>query len=173
MSKRHLIDLNDAIQHPGRHLTFDVETDLEEEADLDLVSPVQGKIDAVSTGNLLLISGSLATRAILECGRCLAPVQIDVAFELEENFPVVGTPAGFGGNSFAHVEVDEPFPLFQGNSLVWEELIRQNLMVSLPTHVLCKPDCPGIEGRDENEEHGIPAFADISKHLHDKEEGRG
>ncbi len=158
MKKPPVIDLNDAVQHPGKHLDFELSTILEEEEDLDLLEPVTGRLDAVSTGNLLLITGEFKTSAVVECSRCLAPVQSDIAFHVDEQFPVEGVPSSGGGNTFAHVEAEEPYPLFHGNNLLYEELLRQNLLLALPQQVLCSEDCPGIPKADGDEVHGHPAF---------------
>ena len=96
MKKRKLLDLNEAIQYPGKHITFDVSTKLEEVEDLDLVEPLTGTLDAVSTGNVLLLSGSFQTRAVQECSRCLSPVEAAIKFDVAEEFPIGGTPGGSG-----------------------------------------------------------------------------
>ena len=160
MRKPKLIDLNDAVQHPGRHVSYDVSTSLDEEEDLDLLAPIEGPIDAVSTGNVLLVKGELTAKVVMECVRCLNPVNVEVEFELDEEFPIEGTPAGFGNRDYAEVkEVDEPAPLFEHNQLRYEDLIRQNLWLSLPLRPLCSEACKGLADTDGDGEHGRPEFS--------------
>src|SRR5436309_1100355 len=116
MRREDLLDLNDVLQHPGRKLSVEISTELPEEADIDLVSPLEGFLEAVSTGNLLLITGKFAARAVLECARCGAPLEVDVEFEVEEQFSVEGVPSSFGAQDYARVVSDEPYELFEGNN---------------------------------------------------------
>lgn len=146
MRRDDLLDLNDVLQHPGRKVEVDIATELPEEEDLDLVKPVEGFLEAVSTGNILLITGQFATRAVLECARCSEPVEVDISFPIEEQFPVVGIPSSYGSGDFAKVKPDEPFELFEGNNLIVENLIRQALILEIPMQPICEfgwdGDCP-------------------------------
>jgi len=138
MKRDDLLDLNDILQHPGRKLAVDVSTELPEEAEIDLVKPLEGFIEAVSTGNLLLITGSFQTRAVMECARCSTPIEKDIAFEISEQFPVEGIPSSFSAQDYAKVAPDEPFELFEGNNLLVEALLRQGLLLEMPIQPLCE-----------------------------------
>lgn len=151
MRREDLLDLNDVLQHPGRSLAVDVSTELTDEADVDLVKPLEGFLEAVSTGNLLLITGEFKTRVVMECARCTEPLEVDLEFEIDEQFPVEGTPSSLSAQDFARVVPDEPFELFDGNSLMVENLIRQGLILSMPLSPLCEfgweGDCPVAAAR--------------------------
>lgn len=157
MRRDDLLDLNDVLQHPGRTLAVDVSTELPEEADLDLLSPLEGFIEAVSTGNVLLITGEFSVKMVLECARCTGPVETEVKFEIDEQFPVEGTPSSLSAQDMARVVADEPFPLFEGNSLLVESLVRQALLLAVPVQPLCQygwdGPCP------QAIERGMPASA--------------
>jgi uncharacterized metal-binding protein YceD (DUF177 family) len=146
MRRDDLLDLNDVLQHPGRQLAVDISTELPDEEDVDLIRPIEGYLEALSTGNLLLITGSFSTRLVLECARCSGPLEMDVQFELDEQFPVEGIPSSLSAQDFAKVVPDEPFEMFDGNSLIVENLIREGLLLALPTQTLCEHgwdgDCP-------------------------------
>lgn len=154
MKRDDLLDLNDALQHPGRQVAVDLETELPEEEELDLAKPISGFLEAISTGNVLLIHGEFQTRCTLDCARCGGPVEMDVDYKMDEEFPVVGTPSCFAADDYARVAPDEePYPLFEGNSLMVENLIRQGLIVNLPMQPLCEfgweGDCPQARERGE------------------------
>ena len=171
MKRPKLVDLNDAVQHPGRVVSFDVETSLEEEEDVDLLRPISGKLEANSTGNLLFIEGVLRVELVLECSRCLKPVEVKMDLQVHEEFMVEGVPAGFGNREYAEVkEEGEAYPLFEGNSLRWEDLVRQCLWLSMPTRTVCSEDCPGIEGFDSPGVETRPELAVLSKLLEEEEE---
>ncbi|MDI9637360.1 YceD family protein [Kamptonema cortianum] len=145
MKRAGLLDLNEAVQNPGKHLDFSIETHLPQEEDLDLVAPITGELTAVSTGNALLINATFKTRCVLECARCAEPIEVDVEFEMEDDFAVEGVPACYGSDGYAHIEPDED-GLFEKNALVPDAYIRQGLLVSLPNQPLCsfgwEGDCP-------------------------------
>src|SRR3954462_7027231 len=120
MRRDDLLDLNDVLQHPGRQLAVDISTELPEEGDLDLIKPVEGFLEAVSTGNILLITGKFSTRLVLECARCSEPLEIDLEFELDEHFPVGGVPISVGPQISPRAAPEEPFQLFDENNLIVE-----------------------------------------------------
>src|SRR5438105_3645937 len=109
MRREDLLDLNDVVQHPGRKIAVDIATELPEEADLDLVAPLEGYLEAVSTGNILLVTGEFTTRAVLECARCTAPIEQEIAFQVDEQFPIEGIPSSLSQQDFARVAPDEPY----------------------------------------------------------------
>ncbi len=137
MRRDDLLDLNDVLQHPGRKITVEISTELPEEADLDLVAPLEGEMEVVSTGNLLLVTGNFKTRVVLECSRCTNPIEVDVEFDMDEQFPVEGTPSSFSSQDMAKVVDEEPYPLFEGNLLKVEDLLRQNLLLAIPLTADC------------------------------------
>jgi len=167
-----LLDLNDVLQHPGRKVAVDISTELPEEADVDLLRPLEGFLEATSTGNLLLITGHFTTLAVLECARCSGPIEVEIAFDLEEQFPVEGIPSSLSAQDFAKVAPDEPFELFEENSLIVENLLRQGLLLSLPVQALCEfgweGDCPQAKERGAERAQapaGRPEFERLSNLL--------
>ena len=125
---------------------MDIETELDQEGELDLVRPLTGFLEAVSTGNLLLLTGEFEATGVFECARCNAPIENVVKFELDEQFPVEGVPSSLNTQDYARVASDEPYPLFEGNHLMVESLLRQALLLNLPVQPLCpfgwEGDCP-------------------------------
>jgi uncharacterized protein len=168
MRRDDLLDLNDVLQHPGRKLEVDVSTELPDEGDLDLVNPLEGYLEAVSTGNILLLSGQFKTRAVLECARCTEPLEVDIDFAIEEQFPVTGVPSSYGSGDFARIVPDEPFELFEGNNLIVENLLRQSLLVEIPLQPLCEfgwdGDCPvaRAKGKLPQAQQGRPEFGKLA-----------
>jgi uncharacterized protein len=138
MKREDLLDLNDVLQHPGRQLAVDISTELADEGDIDLLVPLEGFLEAVSTGNLLLITGEFKTRMVVECARCTHPLERDVEFVVDEQFPVEGVPSSLSPQDYARVAPDEPFELFDGNQLLVEALLRQGLLLSVPVQELCE-----------------------------------
>lgn len=130
---------------------MDISTELPDEEDVDLLRPLEGFLEATSTGNLLLITGQFQTRMVVECARCCGPLEIEVDFEIDEQFAVEGVPSSLNPQDFAKVVADEPFELFDGNNLLVEALLRQALLLSVPVQALCEfgwdGDCPQAKER--------------------------
>lgn len=166
MKRDELLDLNDVLQHPGRKVAVDVSTEFPEDPDIVLSRPLTGFLEAVSTGNLLLVTGEFKTGVIADCARCSEPIEIDVVFSIDEQFPVEGTPSSYSHQDFASVKPDEPYPLFEGNALIVQNLLREDLIVAMPVQPLCQygweGECPvaaarGIAKRD------VPATGPFDK----------
>lgn len=154
MKRDGLLDLNDALQHPGRKIAVDISTDLPESDDVDLADSVEGFLEAYSTGNSLVIEGEFKTRCNMDCARCGGPLEQEVNFQVTEDFAVEGVPSMYSQDDFARVVDEEGEPLFHENSLIVESLIRQNLILNLPVQPLCtygwEGDCPEAKVRQEN-----------------------
>jgi uncharacterized protein len=169
--KRHgLLDLNEAVQNPGKRLQFEVHTSLAEEADIDLTSPITGTIEAVSTGNALLIEGNFSTRAVVECARCGEPIDMELSFEMTDDFAVEGIPSCYASDGYAEVVCDEIFPVFSKNGLIVDAYCRQGFLLNLPEQPLCSngwdQPCPnerGVLKPKESGAKGHPAMQALEK----------
>ncbi|MFN3728312.1 MAG: YceD family protein [Fimbriimonadaceae bacterium] len=151
MKRSGLLDLNEVLQYPGKTLSAELSVSFDEEEDIDLIRPVEGTLNALSTGNLLLLTGQFRGAAVLECARCSYPIEVPIEFEIEEQFPVEGIPSSYGAQDYARVVPDEPEKMFEGNSLIVTPFLRQGLLLSLPTQPLCsfgwEGPCPHAEGQ--------------------------
>ncbi|MBX3118380.1 MAG: DUF177 domain-containing protein [Fimbriimonadaceae bacterium] len=179
MKREHLLDLNEVLQHPGKKLSIEISTNLENDPEIELMEPMQGFLEAVSTGNILLLTGTFTAKIIADCARCSGPIEVPVEFEVDEQFPVVGVPASYGMNDYARVdEEEEPYKLFVENSLDVQALLRQDLIVSAPMQPLCQygwdGDCPQAanSGLKPSAAEGRPEFSKLQSLLKgDEEEG--
>lgn len=162
-----LLDLNEALQHPGKKISVEIETDLGKDTDVELLQPITGSLDAVSTGNLLLVEGAFKCSVVVDCARCGGPLEVPVEFSVEEQFPVEGVAACYGMNDYARVVPDEPFPLFQENALMVDSLLRQDLVIAMPMQPLCQygwdGPCPHAKAKGvEDAAQGRPEFQKLA-----------
>jgi len=138
MKREDLLDFNEAVQQPGKRLHFMIRTELPQEEDLDLVEPVTGELEAVSTGNMLLVEGEFNASCVVECARCGTALTVPFEFSMDDQFPVEGIPSSYGSGGMAKIVPDEPYPLFQNNSLMRDDYIRQGLLLNLPIQTVCE-----------------------------------
>jgi uncharacterized metal-binding protein YceD (DUF177 family) len=179
MKREGLLDVNEAVQNPGKHLTFAVTTELPEESEVELLDPVAGELDAVSTGNMLLVKAKLKTRCILECARCGEPLEVELSFRMEDEFPVDGIPSSYSAQGYAEVATDpEDDGLFVKNALVRDAYIRQGLLINIPVQSLCQygwdGPCPKAAAAEahlaERAQAGHPAMQTLEKFRQPGEE---
>lgn len=170
-----LIDLNEAVQHPGTTLTYELDSELVSEEDLDLVEPVTGTLEAHSTGNVLLLSGKFKSKCVMECARCGEPLEKSVTFKMSDEFQVEGTPAGYGSGDHAKVVDEVDLPLFENNSLMCDPYLRQGLLVNMPPQPLCEHgwdgDCPNAKDEHfETKVTGHPSMQGLKGLIKPEEE---
>ena len=111
-----------------------------------------GGVRLMRTNRGILVTGSIAAEAILECDRCLESVPFDLSFEFEELYqPTVDMASG---RFVMPEEEDEALWINEHHVLDLSEVLRQDLLVAIPMTVLCRDDCRGLCttcGRNLNE----------------------
>lgn len=137
------------------------------------VSDLRGLIALTRTPQGLLAQGRLTGRIPLECVRCLTAVEQAVSSKFSElyHFPPETAPA------------DGVF-IPEDMNLDFSPVVREDMLLSVPMHVLCKPDCKGLCptcGQNWNDgacEHMHPEapidprFAALRRLLDDESQGQ-
>ena len=125
------------------------------------------KLTRIADG--ILVTGSLAGQARLECVRCLEEFETEFSGEVEAEFrPTLdiryGTPVEI-------VDDGESFTIDESHLLDLMEMLRQISILSLPIRPVCGDDCPGFtsefRGGDEppSEEAGDERMAVLQQLL--------
>jgi uncharacterized protein len=107
-----------------------------------LIAPatVNGKIRLA--GNEVFVNGHVDTRTQVECDRCLKPVEIpvDADFELEYI-----TGSEYETSSAAELtEAEMSVSVFDGEVIDVDEIVKEQVLLAVPTRMLCREDCKGI-----------------------------
>lgn len=104
---------------------------------VEFSSPVESKLRILKSGQNYIGQGEIKTRVDFECSRCLKKsgqvLKCEIKFLLkEENDQII-------------LEAEEGEGQIQsGGSFNLDELIRKNLILSLPLKPLCLEDCKGL-----------------------------
>ena len=101
---------------------------------------VSGEIQA--SGKQLLIGGRVRGLAQLECDRCLKPVDypVDSGFKVK-----YVTPQEYEAEQAVELSTDDlESSVYDGESILIDDLVAEELLLALPDHVLCREDCKGI-----------------------------
>jgi uncharacterized protein len=115
--------------------------DLGEE--VKLTHPIEGAIRLIHTTEGVLVSGQLHTEVELTCSRCLESFSIAVDFTLEEEFrPTIDISTGAKLPSIDGE--DEATRIDSQHIIDLREVMRQDILLALPTRPLCKLDCAGL-----------------------------
>lgn len=97
------------------------------------VNALRGSISLTRTPQGLFAQGRLKGNIPLECVRCLVPVQQSVTSKFSElyHFPPEKAPA-------------DGLVIPEDMNLDFSPVVREDMLLSVPIHVLCKPDCKGL-----------------------------
>ncbi len=132
------------------------------------------KLTRIADG--ILVTGSIAGRAKLECVRCLNEFEADFSGDIEAQFrPTIDISTGLPvGND----EDDETFEIDDNHHLDLAEMLRQVIILTLPIRPVCGDDCPGFtsefRGGDEapSEDAGDERLAVLEQLLDDSRDER-
>jgi uncharacterized protein len=93
------------------------------------------RMESVTEG--VLVSGEVSGPVEGECGRCLRPVTDSVTVSIQELY------------AYEHSATDETTEedevgRLQGDLIDLEPAVRDAVVLALPSHPLCREDCPGL-----------------------------
>jgi uncharacterized protein len=116
----------------------------------ELVEEHHGKHEIIKD---IRLRGRLATGLELQCARCLDPVKQDVTREFELLYRPLGVDAGRDEISVTDAEAEIGY--YQGQGILLEDVLREQVLLALPLKVTCREDCKGLCphcGRNLNQE---------------------
>lgn len=90
----------------------------------------------------LRLRGKLAVGLDLQCARCLEPVRQDVRREYELLYRPLGADAGRDELSVTDAEAEIGY--YQGEGVLLEDVLREQVLLALPLKVTCRDDCKGL-----------------------------
>jgi len=88
------------------------------------------------------LRGRYAGTFQIPCARCIEPVEVPVSAEFDLVFRPLGADADAPERSITASETEIGY--YQGDSLLLEDVLREQVLLSLPVRTLCKPDCKGL-----------------------------
>ena len=111
--------------------------------------PVKGEADLIvehrgprsHVNDIRLRAGYQGDFEIL-CARCVEPVPTP----LKGNFDLIFRPEGADAVSGEHAITEDETEIgyYQESGLLLEDVVREQVLLSLPSRTLCKPDCKGL-----------------------------
>ena len=115
-----------------------------------IVPPVvSGEIRQKGQG--LRVTGKVTGRVQVECDRCLKAVELGVDSKFDVDYV---TAEDYQAQQEAELtEADLDLSIFDGETLDVDELVKEELLLAVPDHVVCNTDCKGmcaVCGADKN-----------------------
>jgi uncharacterized protein len=90
----------------------------------------------------LRLRGRLSAKLELQCARCLDPVPQDVNREFELLYRPLGVDTGKDELSVTDAEAEIGY--YQGEGVLLEDVLREQVLLALPLKVTCREDCKGL-----------------------------
>jgi len=88
------------------------------------------------------LKGSFSGKFEVPCARCVEPVEIPLAADFDLIFRPIGVDGGASERSISAPETEIGY--YQEDSLLLEDVLREQVLLSLPVRTLCSEDCKGL-----------------------------
>ena len=127
---------------PGR---IDFGGEAEQEGNLatsgraEVIHEHRGPKDVVAD---IRLRGRYSGKFQVPCARCVEPVDLPLESDFDLIFRPIGADAGASERSITAPETEIGY--YQKDSLLLEDVLREQVLLSLPVRTLCKPDCKGL-----------------------------
>ncbi len=98
------------------------------------------------SGTDVVVRGKLAAELVVPCARCLEPARVSV----KQDLSALAVPRSkMREEKRKGAEADEDPPdadmiAYDGENLVLDDLVRDELLLAVPMIPLCSEECPGI-----------------------------
>ncbi|ACO32853.1 MULTISPECIES: DUF177 domain-containing protein [Acidobacterium] len=105
----------------------------------DLIEEHRGPKDIVSD---IRVRAEYSGRFAILCARCLEPVEYPVSGHFDLIFRPIGVEDGPTEHSIGDSETEIGY--YQNDGLLLEDVLREQVILSLPAKTLCREDCKGL-----------------------------
>src|SRR5712691_11121302 len=121
---------------------YDVDSLPLDEEDVRLTEPAEVRGRIKRSGEEVELRGELHAKVESLCSRCLKSVELPIHSEFAERFvPAVSWRAEEQHELRAE---DLNLAVFDGEAIELNHLVREEILLALPGHVLCREDCKGL-----------------------------
>jgi uncharacterized protein len=137
-----VVDTRQLVRRPGTMKRFEVTLTSDDRMGIEVFAvpagePVKLNLRLESVVEGVLVSGTVITRAVGECARCLDEFNRPVGADLRELY-------AYPGSVTAQTTEEDEIPLVVDDMIDLELLVRDEIVVQMPLAPLCRPDCPGL-----------------------------
>ncbi len=130
-----MLDVSNALKNPGQVYAFSVESELDELevlGDLVRFEDIVASGEFFGTGERVSIKGQVSATVVSRCAKCLEPVALKLAAEIDSLFARQADPE------------DPDLYTFEGSKVDLTDAVRDALLLEMPYRFLCSEDCKGL-----------------------------
>lgn len=107
-----------------------------------LLTPAEVEGRASRKGDEVRLRGQIRATVEAPCDRCLKPAAFDVDVKFDERYVPAGEEVK---EEETELHPDElALAVYEGETLDADELVREQLLLALPTRLLCREECRGL-----------------------------
>jgi len=112
----------------------------DERVKLCSTTSISGKIRR--TGTEVFVTGHVDACVQVDCDRCLTPIQLPVSSDFSLEYI---TGSDYEASASAELTEDlMSIAVFDGEAIDVDEIVKEQVLLSVPIRSLCKPDCKGF-----------------------------
>jgi len=137
-------DIRDRLQQADAEITCQICAPAPPGTGAEFAGDITGQVALRNAGRTILARGVLRGVAVVECSRCLKQHQAPVEFEFCEDCALAEIDDPVSHATELDDDEPAPIPILDHQMVDLSELIRQLLVLHLPSHSTCKPDCRGL-----------------------------
>lgn len=128
---------------PFAHTYRPEEVSLDEEEHARLTSNAAMEGTASRKGEEIRLRGTINAEVEVLCDRCLAAVRLPLEVEFDTAFVPQAAEAGRAEN-VELLTADMGLAAYEGDAVDLDELVREQIMLALPSRRLCREECKGL-----------------------------
>lgn len=141
-----IIDLRTVTEEPKR-FSISLETDWWSSQENDaqvpgLAAPFKADIDIYRAGDKFVLQGQIEGRAIVRCDRCLESFELDSRSRFDVFFSLLGNDVSEKEAELAEADMEVEY--IRGEEIDLDDILREQIYLSLPVKLICRPDCRGL-----------------------------
>ena len=107
-----------------------------------LCGPTSASGEIRNVGVEVIVSGHVESCAQVDCDRCLKPIQIPVASDFSLEYI---TGSDYEADRTAELTEElMSVSVFDGQAIDIDEIVKEQILLAVPTRALCRPDCKGF-----------------------------
>jgi len=137
----HPVDFDEKIEPGAIDFGPDVRliADLKSAGRAQIVREHHGKHELI---NDIRLAGNFSTRVEMACARCLEPLLQDIKRDFDLLYRPLGADAGKAEAPVSSTDAEIGY--YEGEGLLLEDALREQLLLALPLKVICREDCKGL-----------------------------
>ena len=101
---------------------------------------VSGKVRLA--GNEVFVDGRVDAQVRVECDRCLQPVEMPVNADFALEY--ISGSEYEESQAVELTEAEMSVSVFDGQAIDVDEIVKEQIVLAVPTRMLCREDCKGI-----------------------------